>query len=120
MKKLQTIQNSAARLVCKISKRDRQHIMIPVLKDLHWLLVEIRIIFKILCIVFKCLYFETAPIYLKDLLKTKSRSGRLRSDAAVKFIRPPPTKTKTYGDRAFMSPAPAPWNSLPANLRKIN
>ena len=45
IEKLQRVQNCAARLV--VNARRHDHIT-PVLKDLHWLPVEQRIIFKIL------------------------------------------------------------------------
>ena len=53
--KLQLIQNSAARLVTKMRVRDREHIT-PILRDLHWLPVSLRINFKILCIIFKLIH----------------------------------------------------------------
>ena len=45
IEKLQRVQNCAARLVVNATRHD--HIT-PVLRDLHWLPVEQRIIFKIL------------------------------------------------------------------------
>ena len=48
--KLQTVQNAAGRLICQKRKRD------SILKQLHWLRIESRIIFKILLLVFKSIY----------------------------------------------------------------
>ena len=68
-KKLQSVTNTAARLVTRTRKFD--HIT-PVLQDLHWLPIESRSKFKILLLVYKCLY-GLAPSYLsKRLFKTKS------------------------------------------------
>ena len=53
MSKLQTIQNSAARLITEGSKYD--HIT-PVLYNLHWLPVCKCIEFKVLLLVFKCIH----------------------------------------------------------------
>ncbi|KAI0221073.1 hypothetical protein LSAT2_027508 [Lamellibrachia satsuma] len=46
--RLQRVQNNAARLITRTSKHD--HIT-PALKELHWLPVESRIAFKMLCVV---------------------------------------------------------------------
>ena len=50
--KQQSVQNSAARLVCMTRKFD--HIT-PTLIDLHWLPIRHRIVFKILLLVYKSL-----------------------------------------------------------------
>ena len=52
LKKLQAVQNSAARVVTGTRKFD--HIT-PVLRDLHWLSIRQRIRFKLAMIIFKCL-----------------------------------------------------------------
>ena len=51
--KLQRIQNSAARLVSL--SRKFNHIT-PILRELHWLPVKYRIIYKILLLTYKCLH----------------------------------------------------------------
>ena len=61
LKRLQSVQNAAARLVSGSRKYD--HIS-PVLHQLHWLPVDKRIIYKILLMVFKCLH-NLAPSYLR-------------------------------------------------------
>ena len=43
---LQRVQNAAARLICACSSGPRDHVT-PSLRELHWLLVEHRIIFKL-------------------------------------------------------------------------
>ena len=48
--KLQKVQNAAARLVVRKGKRNS---MTNVLRELHWLKVEARIIFKIILLVYK-------------------------------------------------------------------
>ena len=52
VRKLQYVQNSAARLLTGTCKHER---ITPVLRDLHWLPVHERIRFKILLRTFKCL-----------------------------------------------------------------
>ena len=65
--KLQRLQNTAARIVSLTKKYD--HIT-PVLKQLHWLPVRLRIKFKIILLAFKALN-DLAPSYLKSLLDVK-------------------------------------------------
>ena len=62
--RLQKLQNRAARILTYTRKYD--HIS-PILKSLHWLPVEKRIIFKVLVITFKALH-GLAPSYLSELL----------------------------------------------------
>lgn len=117
LKKLQSIQNAAARLVTKTRKFD--HIT-PVLCDLHWLPVRQRIDFKIATLVYKCLH-GLAPSYLADeciLVSTLSGRRHLRSAGANKLF--VPTINTNYGSRAFAVYGPRVWNSLPDELRAID
>ena len=70
---LQRVQNIAARVVSRCSKYD--HIT-PILKSLHWLLVKMRILFKILLLAYKCLN-GLAPEYMCDLLSYINKSAHL-------------------------------------------
>ena len=71
LKRLQCIQNSAARLVVHASKFDH---VTPVLIKLHWLPVRFRIMFKILLMVYKCLH-DMAPPYLANVIKPRKGTG---------------------------------------------
>ena len=118
--RLQTIQNSAARLIYGIRKCEQLH-MEPVLIELHWLPVAARILFKFICLIFKCIHWRTAPQYLKDLISVREPGQHhLRSDNAPTLYCPPRKTLKTYGDRAFSIKAPTVWNKLPVNLRTIS
>ena len=64
IEKLQKVQNHAARLVFRCSKF---HHVTPLLHNLHWLPVHLRIDYKISSLCFKVLE-STAPSYLSDLL----------------------------------------------------
>jgi hypothetical protein len=75
MKRLQYVQNTAARIVCRIGKYE--HIT-PVLMDLHWFPVHYRIVFKILLLVYKTIN-GMSPRYLTDLLQFRESSRSLRS-----------------------------------------
>ena len=63
--RLQLIQNSAARLF--FCAREHDHVT-SLLINLHWLLIQYRIQFKILLMTFKVLCGE-APSYLSDLIR---------------------------------------------------
>ena len=71
LRKLQSVQNSAARIITLSRKYD--HIT-PVLTQLHWLPVH----FRILLLVYKCLN-GMCPIYLANLLHYKKSKRSLRS-----------------------------------------
>lgn len=113
LKKLQRVQNTAARIVCHVSKF--QHIT-PVLIGLHWLPVNYRIIFKVLLLVYKSLN-GTSPSYLVDKLRYRTQTQSLRSVTNA-LLDQPKSSTKTYGDRAFSVCAPRLWNDLPLTLRR--
>ena len=114
IKRLQSVQNCAARLVCGLKKHE--HIS-PILSNLHWLPVEKRITYKVLLIVFKCLN-GLSPQYLSELLIEYKPTRTLRS-CSKKLLVVPRVNTKRYGERAFSVIGPRLWNSLPQNLRDI-
>ena len=111
--KLQSVQNSAARLVCMTRTFD--HIT-PTLIDLRWLPIRHRIVFKILLLVYKSLNAK-APSYLSDLLTYRRSSYSLRSVSKGDLVEPS-SKMRTYGDRSFAVCAPRLWNSLPLSIRR--
>ena len=63
--KLQLIQNNAARLVKKASKRPSAKLL---LKDLHWLPVKDRIVYKIAVLVYNIINNNSSPSYLTKLI----------------------------------------------------
>ena len=64
--RLEMVQRSAARVVLRIRRGDRQS-MTAALKLLHWLPVKWRVEYKILVIVFRALHDRT-PAYLASLI----------------------------------------------------
>ena len=112
IKKLQHVQNAAARLVTLTTKHD--HIT-PVLFNLHWLPVNQRIIFKILLITYKALN-NLAPSYICDLLTSYTPLRQLRSSSKHLLVSPS-YNLKTYGARSFSVAAPSLWNALPCEIR---
>ena len=110
--KLQLVQNSAARLIS--NSRRTEHIT-PILKDLHWLPVEKRIIFKILLFTYRSVVHCTAPVYLSNLISRYTPSRTLRSGDSCQLLQP--TTRTHFGDISFSASAPKLWNSLPRHLR---
>ena len=68
--RLQHLQNIAARVVTCCSKFE--HIT-PVLFELHWLLVRMRIRFKLLLLMYRCVQ-QSVPAYLCELIHPKKKS----------------------------------------------
>lgn len=114
LKKLQMIQNSAARLISR--SKFRNHIT-PVLKELHWLPIKARIMYKIIQLTFKCRN-NLAPVYLTELIKEYHPHTNLRS--AKQYLLTSQTyNMATYGSRAFSYLSPKYWNDLPYELRSV-
>uniref|UniRef100_A0A3P9J104 Reverse transcriptase domain-containing protein n=1 Tax=Oryzias latipes TaxID=8090 RepID=A0A3P9J104_ORYLA len=111
LKKLQLLQNSAARI---ITRTPLSHHITPVLQNLHWLPIKQRVSFKILLITFKALH-NLAPPYISDLLHISIPSRSLRSTSSLQ-LHVPPARLATMGGRAFSRSAPQLWNSLPPDL----
>ena len=113
---LQRVQNAAARLIFKESRFC--HIT-SLLRQLHWLPVHYRIIFKTLLIAFKAVH-GLALEYNSCLACIRSQ-GRyeLRSHEVI-ILDGLHTSRRTYitlGDRALAVEAPRLWNDLPATIR---
>ena len=64
---LQSAQNAAIRLIKGGHKFDRRSLT-PIYKELHWLRIEERVIFKILLIVHKCVW-NMGPESYRDMIK---------------------------------------------------
>ena len=113
--KLQYVQNCAARLVTRTKRSE--HIT-PVLRELHWLPVRQRIIYKILLLTYKALN-SMAPTYLTDLLQRYTPPRQLRS-SSKNLLKVPNSNLKSYGERTFQVAAPKLWNELPENVKISN
>ena len=71
LQRLQSVQNAAARLVT--GARRSEHVT-PILRQLHWLPVRQRIIFKTAVLVYKCRH-GMAPPYLSTYCEPASSHG---------------------------------------------
>ena len=113
--------------VCRVYRMWRQRFITgarkydhisPVLRDLHWLPLRQRIIFKIATLMHQCLN-GLAPSYLAtDCIAISSMPGRrqLRSAASGQLYISR-TKTMTFRPRSFKVSGPTIWNDLPARLK---
>ena len=112
--KLQRIQNNAARLVLRKSKRDS---VTALLHELHWLPVSARIDYKVATLCHQCIYGSETPMYLKELIQPYVPRRSLRSNDSTLLV-VPRFSLQTYGLRAFSVNGPKVWNSLPIELRQ--
>jgi len=108
LKRLQSVRNSAARLVFSSSRYD--HIT-PLLRRLHWLKERERFDFKLAVLVYTCQH-GAAPSYLANDFEARRR---LRSDSSSSLI-VRRTQLSTIGDRAFPVAAARVWNGLPEHV----
>lgn len=111
LSKLQRVQNCAARLISLTKRTD--HIT-PILRELHWLPIPQRSVFKVLTLVFKCLHNQ-APVYLTELTVRLNHHRALRSSHTNLLV--PRFKTSTYGARSFSVIGPKLWNDLPNDIK---
>ena len=105
--KLQIVQNSAARLVCKVNRFDSVRTD-ELFHKLHWLKVRERIVFKVLLTVHKCVN-GIAPIDLSCFAfhtVIVQRSLMYNINGVI-------------GDQAFSICGLKLWNAPPISLRLI-
>ena len=112
LQKLQCLQNSCARLLTDTARYE--HIT-PVLKDLHWLPVRMRILFKIFVLIFKFMSNLT-PSYINDLLSMHEPTRALRHHDNV-LLSVPLTQSNYLFTTCFSFYAPRLFNNLPLFIR---
>ena len=117
--KLQCIQKSAARIV---SNTSRYTSITPVLKKLHWLVVEQCMVYKTATLVYKFLH-TGFPRYFASYLSSYSSSYSTRlSQSGGNFLVIPKfypsvhKSVKQFGN-SFAFDAPTVWNGLPDEIR---
>ena len=111
-RKLQKLQNKAAKVIFRC---DRLHCSAPLRRELHWLPINERVIFKVLLLTFKGVN-NLIPAYLSDfLIKYVSGRGNL-SSGNEHLLRISRTK-RDIGDCSFCVAGPRLCNSLPSHNR---
>ncbi len=101
IKKLQIVQNAAARVLTWSRKYD--HIT-QILQSLHWLPIKFCISYKILLLAYKALN-DLAPAYLTNLLSLYNPTRSLRSQNSGLLVVPRIAKSTKVG-RTFSYLAP--------------
>jgi len=116
LRRLQSVQNAAARLVTGTRRCD--HIT-PVLRQLHWLPVRQHVVFKIAGLVHQSLV-GLAPAYLVDDCRLLSDVGRrpLLSNSNDMWKLLVPRTHNKLGDRSFSAVDPRLWNDLPPGFQQ--
>ena len=114
IKKLQTVQNAAARVAVRADRYTRVK---PILIKLHWLTIQQRINFKIILLTFKALHGLTAT-YISELICIKIVSRDLRNNKGLLLMEHTPNFT--FGERTFSGAAPKLWIKLPFAIRNID
>uniref|UniRef100_H3A729 Reverse transcriptase domain-containing protein n=1 Tax=Latimeria chalumnae TaxID=7897 RepID=H3A729_LATCH len=109
--RLQLVQNAAARVVKNVCRFD--HIT-PTLRELHWLPIRWRIVFKILVLVYKALN-GLGPAYLQDFLTPYVPARPLRSESGNSLV--VPRFRSKLGERSFAFQAATSWNAIPVGLK---
>ena len=110
-----------------LTRSPRKNHMTTVLRELHWLRISDRILFKILILTHKA-FHGVAPVYLCELI-TKYEQKIL--ELHTKFTRraqycfllaiPPISKTcaAIFFERSFIYAAPTLWNKLSIDIRML-
>ena len=117
IRRLQSVLNSAARLVFRARPMER---VTPLLQELHWLKCREQIDFRLAVFAHRCLH-DAAPSYLIQSLTPAASVDRgrcLRSTSSQAFLLPA-SRRQSLGDRAFSATAARAWNKLPRRLTSI-
>ena len=112
--RLQCVQNSLARVVCRIPKH---HHITPSLRSLHWLKIPQRIHYKLLSITFTLIQHQQ-PSYLYSQINIQS--ARSTRSSSILTLSRPPVSTAKLSDRSFHHFIPRLWETLPPSLRLLN
>ena len=119
LRKLQTVQNTLCRIVTRTSRFS--HIT-PKLKELHWLPIKQRIIFKINLLSFKAINFGSPPYINETFKPITSKYDTRQTDPELKYMHVPlfdnsKFKYKKIFNNTFSHVAPLLWNNLPDKIR---
>ena len=124
LNRLQSVLNSAARLILTIGKNDP--ISVAIRRDIHWLPIQYSIQFKLNSITSNCLAGR-APEYLIEFCHSVNDIPARRNGAT--FGHHPRSSSwfldnryrkERSGRRSFSVSTPQLWNLLPANIRLLH
>ena len=112
LRKLQNVQNTAAKLVSKAKESDHIH---HILQSLHWLPLTHHTQYKISTICFNSISGKS-PQFLSDLIQPYIPTRKLLSALDTCTFTIPHVNTKLFGERSFFYTSPSVWNNLPWTL----
>ena len=107
-RKLQKLQNKAAKVIFRC---DQLHPSAPLRRELHWLPINERVIFKVLLLIFNSVN-NLIPAYLSDFL-IKYVSGRENLRSGNKHLLCVSRTKRTIGDCSFCVAGPRPLELPP-------
>ena len=111
---LQRMQNIAARVFAVCSRCNIK----PIFKELHWLPVKERIVFKMLLLVYKSKN-NLSPEYKRNICIRYKKDFSSRSNHLDLLDPGQKSSLKTYRDSTFKIVGAKKWNKLPLNLRRF-
>ena len=117
--RLQSIQNSAARIVTNLCKYTR---ITLILRKLHWLPIQFRSEFKLATLVYKFIHTGFDKYFAPHLSTYCTTYNTRCSQSVANFLNVPKFQstihksTKQFGF-SFAFDAPTVWNSLPEDIR---
>ena len=100
LRRLQSVQNAAARVITRTPKRQ-------------------RVAFKLAVLVYKALN-NRAPEYLSQDCRLVDDTGRRELRSSYNYTCASVTTSTRFGDGAFAAAGPRLWNSLPADVRRTD
>ena len=105
----------AARIICRCGLRDHAT---PLRKELHWLPIEAKPVFKILCYTYKAIH-GNLPDCMCDLVSVYNpKRCDLRSgNSSIKRLCTVKANSPKYGYMCYSLAAPALWDPLPEDIR---
>ena len=112
--KIQLVQNAAAQVITKTSRRD--HIS-PILRDLHWLPIKKHTDYKMIVLAFNALN-EQGPSYIVDFFKLYKPRRSLRSESNISLVHVH-GRSIQINKRLLNCGVSTTWNSLHKDLRII-
>jgi len=111
------VQNAAARVTMETTKFD--HIT-SILRELHWLPVRKRIVYKLAVMVYKCLHGLAPPYLAVGCVPVMSLPSRRHLRSAESGCLAITGARTTLGSRNFVVAGAKIWNSLPVDLRLLS
>ena len=92
----------------------------PILRELHWLPVRKRTVYKLAVMVYKCLHGLAPPYLAVDCVPVTSLPSRRYLRSAESGCLAVTGTTTTLGSRNFAVTGAKVWNSLPVDLRLLS